>query len=79
MHLDEQKTIKLSHFRTQAGRTALATLCELLHEEHIKFCLRGEGAELHRTQGKLLLIEWLKQLPKGLDDAANGSATERLG
>lgn len=79
MYLSPEIAVKLNYFRTSTGQAALATLCEVMYSNYIKELINQEGAEVHRAQGKIQLIEWLKSLPKGLNDAANGSDPEQLG
>jgi len=71
MFISNDIAIKLNYFRTTDGIKAIEVLSQILMEEYQRQCTLTEGNELYRCQGKAQLALWLKDLPKGLANAAN--------
>ena len=68
MFISKADGIKLNYLARGDGAAAIEQLAELVYDFYAKEALRTDDAESTRNKGVAVFAEWLRTLPKALND-----------
>lgn len=74
MYISKEDAIKLNTLAHGDSATAIGHLADLIYTFYSKEAIRTDKEDSTRNKGVAVFAEWLKTLPKALNDMHNGLA-----